>query len=92
MGANPHTSFGSERIAMAVVPAGKLADGASLSFHATDRSMRPASATQVRRPIYTSAVGRWKAYEGYLGPLLKELRASGEFRENGICFSLIATD
>jgi hypothetical protein len=54
--------------------------------------MRPASATQVRRPIYTSAVGRWKAYEGYLGPLLKELRASGEFRENGICFSLIATD
>jgi len=28
----------------------------------------------VRQPIYNSAVGRWKVYEEYLGPLLEELR------------------
>jgi hypothetical protein len=49
-------------------------DDRCLSFHATDRPVRTASATQVRQPIYTSAVGRWKAYEPYLGPLLKELQ------------------
>jgi hypothetical protein len=49
-------------------------DDRCLSFHATDRPVRTASATQVRQPIYTSAVGRWKAYEQFLGPLLKELQ------------------
>jgi hypothetical protein len=28
---------------------------------------------QVRQPIYKSAVGRWRAYEAFLGPLLAEL-------------------
>ncbi len=50
-------------------------DDRCLSFHATDRPVRTASATQVRQPIYTSAVGRWKAYEGYLGPLLTGLQS-----------------
>jgi hypothetical protein len=36
--------------------------------------VRTASATQVRQPIYKSAVGRWKVYEEFLGPLLKELQ------------------
>jgi Sulfotransferase family len=49
-------------------------DDCCLSFHQTDRPVRTASATQVRQPIYSSAVGRWKVYEEYLGPLLKELR------------------
>jgi hypothetical protein len=35
--------------------------------------VRTASATQVRQPIYNSAVGRWKVYEEFLGPLLSEL-------------------
>jgi len=51
-------------------------DDRCLSFHATARPVRTASATQVRQPIYTSAVGRWKVYEEFLGPLLKELQAS----------------
>jgi tetratricopeptide (TPR) repeat protein len=38
-----------------------------LSFHETDRPVRTASATQVRQPIYSSAVGRWRVYERYLG-------------------------
>ena len=46
-----------------------------LSFHKTDRPVRTASATQVRQPIYNSAVGRWRVYEPYLGPLLDALGA-----------------
>jgi len=50
-------------------------DDRCLSFHQTDRPVRTASATQVRQPIYKSAVGRWKVYEQYLGPLLDALQA-----------------
>ena len=45
-----------------------------LSFHTTDRPVRTASATQVRQPIYSSAVGRWRVYERHLAPLLDALR------------------
>jgi tetratricopeptide (TPR) repeat protein len=48
-----------------------------LSFHETDRPVRTASATQVRQPIYKSAVGRWRVYEEHLGPLLRALEMSG---------------
>src|SRR6202000_2971307 len=48
-------------------------DDRCLSFHETDRPVRTASATQVRQPIYNSAVGRWRVYEEFLGPLLKAL-------------------
>ncbi len=44
-----------------------------LSFHETDRPVRTASATQVRQPIYKSAIGRWRVYERHLGPLLGAL-------------------
>jgi tetratricopeptide (TPR) repeat protein len=48
-------------------------DERCLSFHTTDRPVRTASATQVRQPIYRSAIGRWRAYEAELGPLLAAL-------------------
>ena len=44
-----------------------------LAFHETKRPIRTASATQVRQPIYKSAVGRWRVYEHRLGPLLSAL-------------------
>jgi tetratricopeptide (TPR) repeat protein len=44
-----------------------------LDFHNTKRSIRTASVTQVRQPIYQSSVLRWKRYEQYLQPLLEEL-------------------
>jgi tetratricopeptide (TPR) repeat protein len=47
-----------------------------LSFHETDRPVRTASATQVRQPIYRSAIGRWRVYEQHLGPLLDALHIS----------------
>ncbi len=48
-------------------------DDRCLSFHKTDRPIRTASATQVRQPIYNSAIGRWRVYEKELGPLLSAL-------------------
>jgi tetratricopeptide (TPR) repeat protein len=48
-------------------------DDRCLAFHETDRVVRTASATQVRRPIYNSAIGRWRAYERHLEPLLTAL-------------------
>ena len=48
-------------------------DDRCLSFHQTERPVRTASATQVRQPIYKSAVGRWRAYEEHLAPLVRAL-------------------
>lgn len=46
---------------------------ACLDFHKTQRQIRTASVIQVRQPIYTSSVERWRKYEKHLGPLLDEL-------------------
>ena len=48
-------------------------DDRCLAFYRTERPIRTASATQVRRPIYGGAVGRWRAYEKHLEPLLTAL-------------------
>jgi tetratricopeptide (TPR) repeat protein len=48
-------------------------DEACLSFYKTERSVRTASATQVRRPIYQTSIGRWRPHEDQLQPLLREL-------------------
>jgi hypothetical protein len=46
---------------------------ACIDFHKTQRFVRTASAAQVRQPIYDSSIGRWRAYEALLQPLLQEL-------------------
>ena len=46
---------------------------ACLKFNEGNRPIRTASASQVRKPIYKSSVGRWKQYESHLGPLLAAL-------------------
>jgi tetratricopeptide (TPR) repeat protein len=48
-------------------------DAACLSFHDTERQVRTASAVQVRQPIYRSSIGRWRAYEQHLAPLIEAL-------------------
>ncbi|MGF7161599.1 tetratricopeptide (TPR) repeat protein [Rhodoligotrophos appendicifer] len=48
-------------------------DDACLAFHETKRTVATASLRQVRQPIYTSSVAKWKRYERYLSPLLKGL-------------------
>lgn len=45
-----------------------------------DRNVTPvatASAVQVRQPVYTSSVGRWRLYAAHLGPAIDVLRAGG---------------
>jgi tetratricopeptide (TPR) repeat protein len=49
-------------------------DARCLAFHQTQRPVRTASASQVRQPIYGGAIGRWRVYEPFLGPLLAELK------------------
>jgi tetratricopeptide (TPR) repeat protein len=44
-----------------------------LSFHETERSVRTASSVQVRTPVYRSSIGRWRAYEKFLQPLVEAL-------------------
>jgi hypothetical protein len=48
-------------------------DDACLDFHKTKRSVRTASLTQVRQPIYTTSVERWRRYEKHLQPLIDAL-------------------
>ena len=48
-------------------------DARCLSFHTFDRPISTASVTQVRQPIYKSAIGRARNYEEFLGPLKEAL-------------------
>lgn len=41
-----------------------------LDFHNTRRAVTTASVQQVRQPIYTSSIGRWRAWQLYIQPLL----------------------
>jgi tetratricopeptide (TPR) repeat protein len=50
-------------------------DDRCLDFHNTKRWVHTASAAQVREPVYRSSVGKWRAYEPFLGPLIEALRA-----------------
>lgn len=44
-------------------------DARCLDFHASDRAVQTPSRWQVRRPIYTSSVGRWRRYRRHLTAL-----------------------
>jgi tetratricopeptide (TPR) repeat protein len=44
-----------------------------LSFHDADRPVRTHSQAQVRQPLFTSSIGRWRRYEAFLQPLREAL-------------------
>jgi tetratricopeptide (TPR) repeat protein len=48
-----------------------------LEFYNTQRSVKTLSAQQVRQPIFTQGIDRWKQYELQLAPMMKELQAVG---------------
>lgn len=48
---------------------------ACLEFHRTRRPVRTASARQVRTPLYSTSVGRWRHYEQELGELFAACEA-----------------
>lgn len=58
-------------------------DPACLAFERNAAPVATASAVQVRRPLYSTSVGRWRRYEKELGPLRRELEAAGIALESG---------
>lgn len=50
-----------------------------LDFHKTKRQVKTASIAQVRQPIYTTSVARWKQYRSHLQPLLAIVK---KYRDN----------
>jgi tetratricopeptide (TPR) repeat protein len=48
-------------------------DEACLEFHKTKRSVKTASNWQVRQPVYTSSIDRWRNYDQFLAPLREAL-------------------
>jgi tetratricopeptide (TPR) repeat protein len=57
-------------------------DDRCLAFHESRRPVQTVSKLQVRRPLYASAVGRWRRYERHLGPLLQALDPDQSARED----------
>lgn len=48
-----------------------------LSFHQNSAAVATPSATQVRQPLYRNAMGRWRAYERHLQPVIDYFAAEG---------------
>lgn len=63
---------GSARALIAAV--GLAWDPACLNYHETERRVSTPSRWQVRQPLYDKSIGRWRRYEGQLGPLTKALQ------------------
>ncbi len=56
-------------------------DDRCLRPHETKRQVGTASHWQVRQPVYSSSVARWRRYERHLGPLIEGL---GEYAQSAI--------
>lgn len=52
-------------------------DAGCMDFHSTRRRVASASSTQVRKPMYSTSVGRWRRFEEHLGPLIETLDKQG---------------
>lgn len=50
-------------------------DPACLSFHLASRVVHTASKWQVREPVYTASVGRWRRHAAALAPMIQALDA-----------------
>jgi tetratricopeptide (TPR) repeat protein len=48
-----------------------------LKFYENERLVKTASKFQVRQPIFTDSIGRWKRYRRHLGPLIEALGPYG---------------
>jgi len=44
-----------------------------LRFHETKRTVKTASSEQVRQPIYTGGMGKWRKFESHLGDWMEDL-------------------
>ena len=53
-------------------------DSRVLDFYKSERLVNTASYQQIKKPVYTSSIARWKRYETGLGPLCDALTACVE--------------
>ncbi|MEO8546814.1 MAG: tetratricopeptide repeat protein [Sphingomicrobium sp.] len=58
-------------------------DAKCLDFHNSDRPVKTASVAQVRRPIYNTAVKRWKKYGDGLQPLVDAIEGKSASASTG---------
>lgn len=47
-------------------------------FHKTERIVRTASSSQVRKPLYQSSIGRWRNYESYYSKEFQAIMSSDQ--------------
>ena len=52
-------------------------EDACLEFPKQDAAVPTASAVQVRQPVHTRSIGRWRRYENQLGLMRKTLQEQG---------------
>ncbi len=52
-------------------------NAACLDFHTTRRVVRTASQAQVRQPIYTRSIGKWRRYESSMEPFFRAFKQLG---------------
>ena len=52
-------------------------EGECLRFYEQERAVSTASAVQVREPVHTRSIGRWRKYEVQLEPMLATLKQYG---------------
>ena len=55
-------------------------EDAVLKYQTTARTVRTASVSQVREPIYSKSVNKWQDFEDQLAPFIKVLNAAGVLR------------
>ncbi|SEW15950.1 Tfp pilus assembly protein PilF [Aliiroseovarius sediminilitoris] len=49
-------------------------EDACLDFHKTDRDVKTLSLAQVRQPLYSSSIGKWRRYENQLSEMIDGLK------------------
>ena len=52
-------------------------EDACLEFHKQDTAVTTASAVQVRQPVHTGSIGRWRRYEAHLAVMRRTLEVQG---------------
>lgn len=57
-------------------------ENACLEFHQNKEPSATASSAQVRKPMYRTAIGRWRNYQEQLQPLIEILRTAGIIADN----------
>ncbi|PNG99777.1 hypothetical protein TSOC_014439, partial [Tetrabaena socialis] len=67
-------------------------DPAVLRFHTSNRTVSTASVAQVRQPLYSRSVGRWRKYERQLAGLAAQVRPEIESYERAVAEAVRAAE